>query len=244
MIDPLTSTPAAGVMGELGAAVAQNQAWLAELEERSRVSEPGNAPSSNALPPLGIDGAGFFVLHDGGTYVYARTGRFQVAADGRLLDEEGREVLGFADRTDPRAAPQSLRAQISDIAAGRFSRYEVDERGVFRGIIRKIDPRSTATVESSVELGRLCIATFPAPERLSPHDGGTAVATGSAGSPKFSPAGSPHVGELRRQPLQPSLETLRDNLRRLWSLSGRAEIDVAIAATNDALARIALNLVK
>ncbi|HEV2037480.1 MAG TPA: hypothetical protein VGQ96_02650 [Candidatus Eremiobacteraceae bacterium] len=42
----------------------------------------------------------------------------------------------------------------------------------------------------------------------------------------------------------PSPETIRSNLRALWVLSGRAELEVAIEASRDALAKIALHLVR
>ncbi|MDQ6767702.1 MAG: hypothetical protein M3Z41_07830 [Candidatus Eremiobacteraeota bacterium] len=42
----------------------------------------------------------------------------------------------------------------------------------------------------------------------------------------------------------PSAETIRSNLRALWVLSGRADLEVAIEASRDALAKIALHLVR
>ena len=44
---------------------------------------------------LGIDGQGFFVLSDNGARFYSRAGNLKIDADGRLLNQNGLEVMGF-----------------------------------------------------------------------------------------------------------------------------------------------------
>jgi hypothetical protein len=241
VIDPVWPASEAGVTNELGATIDRNRAWLATLEEEDSAAIQGER-SPNALPPLGIDGAGFFVLEDRGQRLFSRTGAFHVADDGRLLDERGRQVMGFVPG-EPGAAPTALRVPSADVTAGRHERYEVDDDGTVYGAHRAAARRGDAPVDRRIELGKLCIAIFPAPDLLAPREGAQ-MATRFSGAATYAPADAPHVGALHRQPQQRPPEALRANLRELWSLSGRAEIDIAMAAGADALARIALNLVK
>lgn len=238
MIDLHSVGSYAGTRAELDAAQAQSEAWLEALQSRSEDSFP-----ADGLPSLGIEGAGFFTLNDRGSTIFTRVAHLRVAADGSLHDRVGREVLGYASGSAA-GAPQPLRVPKADIAAGRFSSYKIDERGIFSGIVRTVDSRSGRLAERQVDLGRLCIALFPAPQMLAAHGADTFAAVRSAGLPQYFPADALRVAPLRRHPLEPSAEALVAHLRRLWSLSGRAEIEAALAAGNNANTRVVLNLVK
>jgi hypothetical protein len=241
VIDPLVVATEARATNDLGAAIAQNRAWLAALEaEDSSFVRDDRLP--NALPPLGIDGAGFFVLDDRGQRAFSRSGAFHVADDGRLLDDRGRQVMGFAAGTTD-AAPRALHVPSEDLASSRYHRYEVDEDGKLYGMQRGALGHHKAAADLRVEIGTLCIAVFPAPDLLASSQD-EQLATRASGSPAYVPASAAHVGALVRRPQHAMPEALRENLRDLWSLSGRADIEVAMAADADALARIALNLVK
>jgi hypothetical protein len=249
VIDPSTTAPAIGPAGELIAAMARNQSWLNAFEQGAEIAEPYDEKQPNPLPLLGIAGPGFFVVNDRGMLRYGRVGKFHVAEDGRVLDNRDREVMGFTS-ADPGVAPSVLRVPADLMAANRFGRYEIDEQGALLGIERdtarnnKTSRPSLTPATRKVELGRLCIAIFPAPERLAFRGGSEAAATKGAGTPQYLPSGSAHVGTVYPHPLQPSLEAMRENLRALWTASAHAEIEVAIAASNDVLSHVALNLVK
>jgi hypothetical protein len=98
-------------------------------------------------------------------------------------------------------------------------------------------------LRATKEIGRIAVAVFASPDQLT-TDGEALAATPRAGLPQFLSMGAPHVGVLRRNPSRWNMEAMRANLRSLWASSGRAEIDVAIAAGEDALVRTALNLVR
>jgi hypothetical protein len=241
VIDPVLAPAEAGVTNELGSAIAQNRAWLAALEEEGSANAHGER-IAGALPTLGIDGAGFFALEDRGRRIFSRTGAFHVADDGRLVDERGRQVMGFASGGSG-AAPTALRVPSAELAVGRHERYEIDDNGSVYGVHREAAQRGKAPIDVRVELGKLCIAIFPAPELLAQGDGAQ-TATRESGAAVYVPADDAHVGTLRRNPQAQPRDALQANLRELWSLSGRAEIEFAMASGADVLARIALNLVK
>jgi hypothetical protein len=134
----------------------------------------------------------------------------------------------------------ALRVPARDL--GSYKSYEIGLDGSVWGSLRAEGREHKAG--RKVELGRLGIAIFPNPRTLEPIDRDVLVTTPSSGLPHFVPADAPHVGRLRRNPPSPSHEALLSNLRALWTLSGRAEIEIALAASKDSLARIALNLVR
>ncbi len=240
MIDPVAATDSRAT-NDVSAAIAQNRAWLAALEaEDSPLGRDERLP--NALPPLGIDGAGFFVLDDRGRRVFSRTGAFHVADDGQLLDDRNRQVMGFAAGSQG-VAPGALHVPAADLESNRYHAYEIDEDGSLYGMQRSAPSHHKAMADVRVKIGTLCIAVFPAPELVASVQD-ELLATRASGTPAYVPASAAHVGAIQRRPQHSMPEALRQNLRDLWSLSGRADIEVAMAASADALARIALNLVK
>ncbi len=63
---------------------------------------PGNLQPTGRITDVALEGAGFFVVRDGGLNAYTRVGAFDIDGDGILVDAEGRKVLGWM--TDPRGA--------------------------------------------------------------------------------------------------------------------------------------------
>ncbi len=228
---------------ELNATVLENQRWLSQLE--SDGLEDSHAPiMADSLPRFGIDGPGFFVLDDAGARLFARAISSHVEKDGRLLDDRGRNIMGFAP--DVQGAEENnrgltaLRVPMRDI--GLYKRYEVAPDGSVWGTLRTTGHKHKT--DRKVELGRIGIAIFPNPQTLEPIDRDLLATTRSSGVPQYVPADAPHAGRLRLNPPNPSHEAILSNLRALWILSGRAEIELALAASKDSLARTALNLVR
>lgn len=228
---------------ELNATILENQRWLAQLEFDDL--ENGRTQTTpDSLPRIGIEGAGFFVLDDAGARVFTRAMRPHVEKDGRIVDDRGRSIMGFAPAVETAMENNrgltALRVPARDI--GSYKGYEVALDGRVWGTLRVI--KHKRTMEKNVELGRLAIAIFQNPQTLEPTNREVLTATSSSGLPHYVSADAPHVGPLRRNPPNPSHETLLSNLRALWTLSGRTEIEIALAASRDAIARIALNLVR
>jgi len=235
MIEPISSEPTGSQQSEMNELIAQNQSWLSALEQASdRVQDA----DKNAVGHFGAKN-GFFVLRSNAGFVYAKDAHFHIAADGRLLDEHNRSVLGFATN-EVGVGPAPLRVPENEIAAHHFANYDIDERGVLFGILPKNDQ---FTQPDRVELGRLCVAIFPAAQELGQRGSSDFVATAPSGSPKLFPADAVHLS-IERQPASPEFERVRDNARKVWIRSTRAELDVALADSEDTLVRIALNVVK
>lgn len=229
---------------ELNAAMLENQRWLSQLEfDDFEAAKHQSAPG--AFPRIGIEGAGFFVLDDAGARVFARAMSLHVGRDGFLIDDRGRKVLGFAPAVD--GATQNsgglVALRVPERDARSYTSFEFGTEGSIWGT-RKPAAHRQRISEPKVMLGHLGIAVFPNPQSLERIDRETLVTTPRSGMAHYVPADAPNVGRLRLNPASPTHEEFLSNLRALWSLSGRAEIEIALAASKDALARIALNLVR
>jgi hypothetical protein len=231
------------VSAELNATMLENQRWLSQLES-SNLEDPHAPMMAGSLPRIGIDGAGFFVLDDAGTRLFARAISAHVERDGRLLDNRGRSIMGFAPGVEGadenKHGMTALRVPVRDI--GLYNGYEVTPDGNVWGTLKTTGHKQKS--DRKVELGRLGIAIFPNPKMLESIDRDALATTRASGVPQYVPADAPHAGRVRTNPPSPSQEAILSNLRALWILSGRAEIEVALAASKDSLARTALNLVR
>ena len=195
---------------------------------------------------VAIDGPGLFVLQDGGVRSFSRLGDFRVAPDGSLRDANGRAVVGFRvdDSGQPVSGALTLSVDSEDIATRRFDAYAIDERGVFRGVVRRTDARSGKRLETNVPLGRLALAIFPAPQRLHKASETTFLAPPAAGAPKLFAPGDPNVARLKAHALESGFSNLEDYLSKAWHARRQAELRVGIAAAEDQCTRVALGLVK
>lgn len=238
----------------LEAAWSAARAMLLRYDTNAQADDPALLPpsdiasASRSLPALQIEGQGFFALSAGNDQVFTRAVHPRLAPDGTLVDEAGRKVLGFSEREATEQLPGSgrpheLRLQADSSASGTTARLEIDANGTIRMISKATNPRGNTKTRSST-VGRMCLAVFPAPQRLIAGTNGIMRASSAAGAANYFSAGSPNVGTIRQGPRSAPFADLSEQLARIWSLSGRAEVDVAMATASDALNRTALNLVK
>ncbi|GEM_PF-6552940 len=234
MIDPLEDTAFQPQSAEMAAIAAREELWLSELEQ----AQPSSATTADAqdLGTFG-SGSGFFTLKDGERLAYSNAVRLRLGAGGRLLDERGRPVMGWSANANGRARPKPI--EVPE-AGNAFARYEVDERGLVLGF----PVQSPASPKADpVPLARLCIAIFPAPQALIQR-GDVVLQSVSAGAPSFFAADASNLGSLERQPTGRRMAAIRASARDLWIAGARAEMQVALSASRDALVRVALDVVK
>ncbi len=120
---------------------------------------------------LGIQGSGYFILDDAGEAAYTRNSRFSLDDRGYLVDQQGRILQGNIADTEGEiieGAAETLRvypenAQLENLA--------VDEMGFLR----------FTRNEEQVVIGRLRLASFPAPTFLEEIDEGVWQATSASG---------------------------------------------------------------
>ena len=204
-----------------------------------------SAPRSSPLD-VSIDGPGLFVLDCNSQRRFTRLGDFNVDASGYLTNAAGARALGFGCDVNgnPTSGIGELRVPAADVAARKFASYELDERGVLTGVVKRIDARSGRRITQNIALGRLAIAMVPAPERLTLDGDTRLVPSAAAGMPSIGTPGDAGFSRLRPRSLESGMVDLEGDLARLWAARRRAEFAQAIAASSDQNARTALGLVK
>lgn len=234
MIDPLEDTAYQPHRAEMAAIAAREEFWLSELEQ----AQPLDTVTAD-MQDLGTfaTGSGFFTLKDGKHLAYSNAVRLRLGAGGQLLDERGRPVMGWPANANVRTRPEPIEVPP---AGSTFARYEIDERGVVLGF--PVQSLTTPKVDP-VPLARLCIAIFPSPQALAQR-GDVVLQSVSAGAPSFFAADAGNLGGLERQPTGRSMAAIRASARDMWIASARAEMQVALSASRDALVRVALDVVK
>ena len=80
------------------------------------IQEPGNLQATGKATDLAISGNGFFVMRDGGRYVYTRAGNFDFDSDGFLVNPStGQRVQGWMPDETTNAFPTQDIANLTDI---------------------------------------------------------------------------------------------------------------------------------
>jgi len=163
----------------------------------------------SAAPP---DDAYFITTNDRGQTCYTRDGTFQLR-DGAIVGVQGRTMLGF---TSPNGALCELHIDAVDAALGRVANLHVESDGSIAYTRRAVDPRSGASVDERVVVGRLALARFPAATKLNALDANRFVAPpghvphiGRAADGNFGPV-APMRSEMSRVDIERSLQRLQD----------------------------------
>ena len=246
MIDP-SALLAAGngpvsANADLTSAMLQNQAWLAALQPSMVETSPGHLEGTGASQiRIGIDGAGLLVLDEDGARRFASAATLHLGADGRLLDAAGRAVVG-------RMPGAGASGRLEPLRIGKklphLYGFDVDAWGRWYATTVTHATKSKPAGLQRVDLGQLAIAIFTAPDALQPAGAASLAATRASGAAYYAFGGAANVGTFVHNPARPTFDDLLANLRSLWALSGRADIEVALASSRDFLARTALNLVR
>jgi len=239
MIDPVELTAASSTTAQLQMTIGENQGWLSAMGEESAGAVL--PPTPGALGRFGIDGAGFLVFDQNGQRTFAKAASMRVRNDGTIVSDSGAALLGYPIRGTSTRSPVAGLAPIRvPLGNGAVPSCMIDQDGSVTFVPAQSSPSHP---QAAKEIGRIAIAVFASPDRLE-RTAEAVTATPLSGAPQYLAAGAAHVGTVRGNPPRWDLEAMRANLRALWVSSGQADIDVALVASADALARTALNLVR
>jgi len=185
------------------------------------------APSASPLS-VSIDGPGLFIVERDGHRCYTRLGDFRFDSNGRLVDGEGRTVLGFASTHPGRAT------DLVPIERRGAKNASIDENGVVT-----VDRGS-----GHETLGRIALGIFPAPEHLGRVDDTSLRASVDSGMASIVLPGTPNVGYLRQHALENAFVDVAGDLEGMWRAQRRGETQAAAAAAADSCERAVLGLVR
>ncbi|MHB8212760.1 MAG: flagellar hook-basal body protein [Vulcanimicrobiaceae bacterium] len=165
-VDPAVSLAQARVLSRQADA---DNAYRPGARARNDDVARTHAASRPMLDPLSVVApADAYFLTNGsdGRRSYTRDGSLAVH-DGRLVDGSGRPVLGTVGG-EP--MPQELRIDPVDAALGRARDLRIEADGHLVYDRRVVEPRTGATAQQRVVVGRILLARFPAGTRLEPVD--------------------------------------------------------------------------
>jgi hypothetical protein len=221
----------------------QHEAWLAALEDADAGGQPV-APDPAALGRHGARDGALFVLASPRGLMYTPVADFRIGPGGVLEDRQGNATLGFSADAEPGSTSLGpIVVAPADRDPARVARYELDEHGVLWAIQHETPQNAGHPLRHRI--ARLGLAVFPAAQNLRAVGLGDLLqATPEAGRPFICVADAPGVPSLEGQPDSPALARLRSALRETWMAANRAETQVALAQSRDALDRIALDVVK
>jgi len=201
-------------------------------------------PSSNPLA-VAVDGKGFFVFEDAGARLYGRLGNFSVDPKGALVDSDGRAVVGFAIRADgTEAAAARISIPAEDLASHRFSSFSIDEAGVLHGMLSSGSGANRRSARAEIPIARLALAMFDVPERLHRAGESTVTVTSLSGAAELVAPGNRGAGRLKPHALAAGAVDIEADLRALWMLRRKGELETVLAYASDSCVRTALGLVR
>jgi flagellar hook protein FlgE len=185
---------------------------------------------------LALQGEGMFILEtDGGERLYTRDGRFQLNADGELVNSRGQRVLGFradADGNLDTSRPASLKIAVGAQSAGSgggtaaLQRFSVSRDGRLLGHFSDGTRRT---------LGQLRLARFPNPHGLAQRAGNTFRATPASGLPQEFAPGEAGAAEVIGGATELSNTDLGRELVDLMLAGNQYRANVLVLETADTL---------
>ncbi len=163
---------------------------------------------------LAIDGAGFFEVRDAqGRRAYTRDGEFSRAGDGALRNAQGWCLTGV------RIPQEAASVSVTD-----------------RGIV------TMQTAKGGRTIGRIRVATFPAPEKLQSLGGTLFIADARSGRPTLVVPGGPGKPKIVFGMLEQSNVSIVESMMEILAAQRAYEANAKGIQAADEMMRIANNL--
>jgi flagellar basal-body rod protein FlgG len=163
---------------------------------------------------LAIDGPGFFVVERDGATAYTRNGEFARLPDGTLRNAAGWTLRGVRIPADALAA-----------RVGRDGRVSID-----------------TPARKDVEIGRLRLASFAAPEALRPLGATLFARTAGSGAPRLVAPGAPGGPAIAFGMLEKSNVSIVEAMMQILGAQRAYEANAKGVQAADEMLRIANNL--
>lgn len=197
--------------------------------------------TGNALD-LAINGNGFFVLKEGTSTTYTRSGNFQLDIDSNVVSATGTKVQFFkvtaADQFDE---PPVFNSGVSNLtvndyvtdAGSPLARLEMDKEGVLR---------ATYSDGQIGVLGKVAIATFPAPTKLAQLGDNSWRSTSGSGEASVAGPGVGDRGKIESGALESSNVEITQELVGMITAQRNFQANAKVISTNDQVAQAVLNI--
>jgi flagellar hook protein FlgE len=205
----------------------------------------GSFKTSDRALDLAVSGQGFFVTHsaeDGGTTALTRAGAFRTDPNGNVTTADGAflQVLPVDDAGEPTgtdlASTVNLRIPTTNTTDGKVAKLEnlsIDEKGL---VVAAYADGST------VNLGRVAIATVVNPDGLRQIGNASWTVTGRSGAVTVGGAGSEGLGAIQSGALEEANVDLTEELVTLIQAQRNFQANAKAIDTANQLTDTAVNL--
>ena len=180
----------------------------------------GNFRFTNNALDAAIGGEGFFVLNNGGSRLYTRSGAFGIDAGGYVVNAEGHRLQAYPVGSNGQfntSQPTDLR-----LATGRVTGVSIDPTGVV--IAHYSNGQST-------QLGKVAIAKFTNPQSLQPVGHSAWGESSASGAATLGEAGTESFGLIRTGALETSNVDLTEQLLNMIKFSRQFEAQTEVLRT-------------
>ena len=225
------------------------------------MTEGSTQSTSNPLD-FAISGEGFFVVDQGGTYVYTRNGALQTDPEGYLITANGDYVMavpagtedgntnGVPDNlengaavmdtsTDP-ATPKFTKIKIvgditddSGTVVDHYSNYAIDKNGLITAL---------NDAGETVAIGRVVLSTFNNTSGLEKAGSSYYTKSQSSGTPNYDFAGDEDKGMLNSGNLEMSNVDLSTELTNMIITQRGFQANSRVITTTDSMLEELINL--
>jgi len=187
---------------------------------------------------IAIDGDGFFALANpfSGDVSFTRNGNFRLLATGEMQDTNGNSLQAFpvdAAGVPTSAVPGNVTVPLTNAAGSALANVTINNRGIITAAF------SDGT---SLPIGQVALATFPAPTGLRAIGQTKWVASGESGPPTFGNPGIGNFGGMISGALERSNVELAEEMVSLLTAQRNFQANARAIDTATVITQAALNL--
>jgi len=211
-------------------------------------TEASSQYTGNTLD-LAIDGDGYFVIQDGGSYTYTRAGNFYTDSGNYLVDSNGNYVMGYEVDTDGdlvyRDASNAICAETDPGAhltmqhvyiSPNYYDVSISANGQVVGL-------DNSTSQSTV-LGQIMLATFSNPNGLEKTGENAYRTTVNSGDPVYDTPGEGGTGKINPGSLEMSNVDLTAQFADMITTQRGFQANSRIITTTDEMLEELVNMVR
>jgi len=191
----------------------------------------GSTQSTDGPLDFAIQGEGYFVVTDGTGTTYTRNGSFERDGAGNLVTKNGAYVQGVLG-TGLTGTPGTLSNITIDGTV--YSDYAIDTNGIITATKR--------SDSSSVEIGRLVLATFNNPAGLDSAGNSTYVTSNNSGTASVHYVNDEGAGSLQSGELEMSNVSLASELTNMIIVQRGFQANSRVITTSDTMLEELVNL--
>jgi flagellar hook protein FlgE len=188
-----------------------------------KVQDAGSLQSTNRLLDVSISGEGYYVVNDGTTDFYTRSGNFYLDDAGTLVTSEGMKVQGY----------QGNSTTLGNITIpGSVESFSISSTGEIFGV----------TGGTTSKIGQIVLATFSNTTGLTSAGGNIFQESVNSGGPDIGAPGEDGRGELASGTLELSNVDLAEEFTDMIVAQRGFQANTRIITTSDEILQELVNL--